>query len=230
MLLQPSYGKKQTNFLANPVITVDWHHGDPPQRKSGAWDGCQRTSQTLGAEGWVAGGLWLGCTQQLQPAAYPLQLFLSNSPYRVQCEGVRTTLPSSSEFIHSNECCPFRVQPIPLFYRGWLCSKLLVNYWNQNIIFLKSKNVFVIIVDIKYYIVIRHLYDLPSDPPDQSSPHLAPYTVITMLLTIFPVPYILHAHDYSVNRQFVLLNPFAFFTCPPKPLPIWQPSVGSLFL
>ena len=71
-----------------------------------------------------------------------------------------------------------------------------------------------------YSIVVRQSYTLQSGPPHISSIHLALYLVITILLTIFPMgmyftsPRLLHSYD-----QFVVLNPFTFFTQSPNPLP-----------
>ena len=56
---------------------------------------------------------------------------------------------------------------------------------------------------------------LCSDHPGKSSPHLTPHTVTTILLTTFPVLYSTSRGFY--NWHFVLLNPFPFFTHPPRP-------------
>ena len=40
-----------------------------------------------------------------------------------------------------------------------------------------------------YNIVVRHLYNLWGDHPDKSSTHLTSYTVIAILLTVFPTLY-----------------------------------------
>ena len=74
--------------------------------------------------------------------------------------------------------------------------------------------------------MVRQLCTLQSGPPNISSAHLAPYIVITILFTIFPMPYFISSWlllfcDY----QFVLLNPFTFFTQSPDAPPIWHPSV-----
>ena len=65
--------------------------------------------------------------------------------------------------------------------------------------------------------------------PHNSSAHLAPCTVITILLTIFPVLYVPSPWLFCAN-QFVLFKPFIFFTQSPNPPPIWQLSVCSLYL
>ena len=58
-----------------------------------------------------------------------------------------------------------------------------------------------------YNIVVRQPYTLKSGPPDISSAHLAPYVVITILLTVFPMQYFTSLRQYS-NYQFVLLIAF----------------------
>ena len=60
--------------------------------------------------------------------------------------------------------------------------------------------------------------------PDTSSTHLAPYIIITILLTKFPVLY------FTSPCQYGLLNPFTFFTWSPNSPPLQQPSVCSLYL
>ena len=40
--------------------------------------------------------------------------------------------------------------------------------------------------------MIRHLYNLTSHRPNRPSTHLAPYAVVTILLTVFPVLYFTH--------------------------------------
>ena len=74
--------------------------------------------------------------------------------------------------------------------------------------------------------VVRHLCNLLNDLSDKSSIHLAPYTVITIVLTAFPMlcfpsPWLF------CNYQSVLPTFFAFSTLPPT---IVQPSVWSLCL
>lgn len=53
----------------------------------------------------------------------------------------------------------------------------------------------------------RKSYTLQSASPDISSIHTAPHTVITMILTIFPVRYFTSPRLFC-NCQSVLLNPF----------------------
>ena len=55
---------------------------------------------------------------------------------------------------------------------------------------------------------------LYSVPFCVSSTHLAPHTVITVVLTVFPVLY-LHPCDYC-NYPFVLLNPSPFLSSIPR--------------
>ena len=62
---------------------------------------------------------------------------------------------------------------------------------------------------------------------NNSGTHLAPYVVITLLLTTFPVLYFTSPWLFC-NYQLVLLNPFIFFTHPFSRPPMWQPSVCSL--
>ena len=92
-----------------------------------------------------------------------------------------------------------------------------------------------------YSIVVRQLYSLQSDSPNNSSTHLAlciPYhyhwyhdiinDIITISLTTFLILYFTSSWLFC-NCQFVYLNPFTFFTqCPNLP-PLWQPSVCSLY-
>ena len=40
----------------------------------------------------------------------------------------------------------------------------------------------------------------------------------------------LHPHHYSYHQQFVLLNPFSFFTQSSSTPPLWRPPVCSLYL
>ena len=58
-------------------------------------------------------------------------------------------------------------------------------------------------------IVVRHLYNLHSDPPNKSCTHLTPCRVITASLTIFPnlcftSPWLFY------NCQFLSINPLTF--------------------
>ena len=64
-----------------------------------------------------------------------------------------------------------------------------------------------------YSLLVRESYALHSVPLDISSAHLAPYTVITILLTVFPMVY-LHPHDY-----FVTANPSCSIPSPFHPIP-----------
>ena len=66
-------------------------------------------------------------------------------------------------------------------------------------------------------IVVRQPHLLQSGPPDISSTYLAPYVVITILLTIFAG---LHVTSGTILWPSIEgLNPFTFLTQPPTPLP-----------
>ena len=69
-----------------------------------------------------------------------------------------------------------------------------------------------------YNPVIRHLYYLWSDHSNKCSTHLAPYIVITILLTIFPMLYFISPQLFCIF-QFGLLISFTFFTQALNPLP-----------
>ena len=80
---------------------------------------------------------------------------------------------------------------------------------------------------------ITYFYNLQKDHTNNSSTHLTPYIVFTVLLTIFPIvniSCILHAYDYSVptNLYFLIPSPFSPFPLPAPP--IWQTSKCSLYL
>ena len=77
--------------------------------------------------------------------------------------------------------------------------------------------------------MIRHLCNLQSVLPDISSTNLAPYKVITILLTVFPTLYFT-APWLFCNCTFVLLNFYTFLNQSSNPLPLWQPPVCSLCL
>ena len=77
--------------------------------------------------------------------------------------------------------------------------------------------------------VIRHLHNLWSDHPNESSTRLTPHVVITMLPTIFP-RWCFAPRWLVYNYQFVLLNPITVFTHLPNPSLTWQPSKCSLYL
>ena len=62
------------------------------------------------------------------------------------------------------------------------------------------------------------IYATWSHHLDKSSAHLAPYTVITILLSIFSILHFTSPWLFC-NYQFVLLDPFTFFTIPPNPFP-----------
>ena len=62
----------------------------------------------------------------------------------------------------------------------------------------------------------RHLYYLQSDHPGKSSTHLIPYTVITIVFTIFFILFI-HVTTFITGNLYLLLS-FPFFTYLPKPL------------
>ena len=76
---------------------------------------------------------------------------------------------------------------------------------------------FSITVHIRYYFVLvsggQHsgwtIIHFTKWFPSISSPHLAPHTVITILLTVFPMLYFTTLWLFC-NYQFVLLNPFTF--------------------
>ena len=67
-----------------------------------------------------------------------------------------------------------------------------------------------------YSIVVRQSYTLQSGPPVISSTHLAPYIVITILLTTFPMREFTSLWLFC-DCHFGLLNPFPFFTQPLNP-------------
>ena len=77
--------------------------------------------------------------------------------------------------------------------------------------------------------MIRHLYNLRSGHPAESSTHLRPYVGITQLLAVFPMLYFTSPWPFC-NYQFLFLSPCAFFTSPPGTPLIWQPSKCSLYL
>ena len=68
-----------------------------------------------------------------------------------------------------------------------------------------------------YRIMVRQSY-AECSTPIISSTQLAPYTVITILLTVIPKLHFTFSRLFY-NYQFVLLNPFSFFTQPPNPHP-----------
>ena len=80
-----------------------------------------------------------------------------------------------------------------------------------------------------YSIGVKQSYTLQSVPPDISSTHLTPYIIITVLLNTFPVLYFTSSWLFC-NYQFVLFDPFSFFTHLPDPPPIRHPSKHSLYL
>ena len=79
-----------------------------------------------------------------------------------------------------------------------------------------------------YNIVMKHLCNLQSDHPEKLSTRKAPYIVIRILLTIFPMLYFTCPWLFC-DYQFVLHNPFSFCTHP-HALPICKPSKRSLYL
>ena len=96
---------------------------------------------------------------------------------------------------------------------------------------------FLITVDILYWHIVlvsgEHpsdwaLQNLLSDHPDKSNTHLTPHTVITILLTVFPMLYFTTC-DCSVTTLFYFLIPSPFWPISPTLTPIWQPSKCSLF-
>ena len=72
-----------------------------------------------------------------------------------------------------------------------------------------------------YNIVIIQSYTLQSSPLDIFSTHLAPYMVIAILLTIFPMLHFISPWLFC-NYQSVLLYPLTLFTQSPKPPPLKQ--------
>ena len=78
-------------------------------------------------------------------------------------------------------------------------------------------------------LVVRQSYNSQKWSPDNSSTHLAPCIVITVLLPIFSRLNFTSWWLFS-NYQFILPNSFSFFTHPPKTPPLWQPSIWSLHL
>lgn len=66
-------------------------------------------------------------------------------------------------------------------------------------------------------LVIRQSHSLQSVPPNISCTHLAPYVVMTALLTAFPMLSITCPWLFC-NYPFVLLNPFTFSIHPLTPL------------
>ena len=77
--------------------------------------------------------------------------------------------------------------------------------------------------------MVRQPYTLQSVPPDISSTHLAPYTVITIVLTIFPVLYFMSPW-LLYNYLFVFLNLFTFSPSPTTSLPSDNHTVITLYL
>lgn len=76
-----------------------------------------------------------------------------------------------------------------------------------------------------YSTVVRHLYSLQSDLPSKSHTHLTPYTVITVLLTLFP-----YCDCFvTANLCFLIPRPLSPILPAPAP-PTWQASVCSLCL
>ena len=74
-------------------------------------------------------------------------------------------------------------------------------------------------------IVVKQSYTFQSVPPNISSTHLAPHTVITISLTVFPVLYFT-PHDYFVTTNLYFSVPSPFSPSPPTP-PLGQPSAYS---
>ena len=85
-------------------------------------------------------------------------------------------------------------------------------------IFKVLKFYFSFTVDIRHYFVlvsgVQHRWEtvihFTSGLPRISSTHLAPYIIIIILLTVFPMLYCISLWLFC-NCQFVLLNPFTFF-------------------
>ena len=109
---------------------------------------------------------------------------------------------------------------LPFFLLSWV--------WNSNYWFKTFPHFLKITDDIQYYFILvsgvqhsgGHLYNLLSDACDQSSTHLAAYTVIVTLFTVFPMLYFTSQWlFFFFYYQFALLNPFTFFTPPSNHLP-----------
>ena len=108
---------------------------------------------------------------------------------------------------------------------------LLLIYLFKHNIFLY----FLITVYVQYYFVlgsdVQHssqiiIYFTTKCSPDISGAHLAPHSYYNITDCI---PYtILYILGLFCNYQFVVLNPFTFFTQPFNLPPFWQPSVCSL--
>ena len=77
--------------------------------------------------------------------------------------------------------------------------------------------------------MVRRWYNLQSGPPNNFSTRLAPYVVIAILLTIFPMRFFTSSWLFC-NSQSVLLHPFTFLTLSSNSPPLRQPSVCSLHL
>ena len=71
-----------------------------------------------------------------------------------------------------------------------------------------------------YSFLVRQSYASHSFPLNSSSPQMAPYIVITVILTVFPVLYLL-PHDYFVTTNLCFLVP--------PPLPSSAPT-NTVFL
>ena len=97
------------------------------------------------------------------------------------------------------------------------------------------KILFIITVDIQncilvlgYRIVLRQSYTLQSGPLILQVPTWH-HTVITMLVTVFPMLHFTSPWLYC-NYQFVLLNPSTSFTYSFHPFPFWKSPFLSLCL
>ena len=101
-------------------------------------------------------------------------------------------VPSHLEWI-SRELCWVKKSNLNMniiFFNSFYCILFLI-----SILFIYFY--FSITGDIQYYfilvsvhcIVVRQLYNLQSDPSNNSRTHITPYIVITILLTIFPMTY-----------------------------------------
>ena len=78
-----------------------------------------------------------------------------------------------------------------------------------------------------HIIVILYLYTLQNDHHDKSSYHLAPYKVIIILLTIFPMLYITSLQlIYFITGSLYLLIPSPIS---PNPLPVSPLATTSMF-
>ena len=85
-----------------------------------------------------------------------------------------------------------------------------------------------IIIHFSCRTVIQYFYALQNDQHSKSSYHLCSYKLITVLLTIFPMPYIASLWlIYFITRSFCLLVSSTYFTNSSISLPSGNPSLFS---